>query len=180
MHRNPSRSGIRGGRRARLFAAVLPAGMFFGAAGPVHATAYQITDLVTDNPAAVASLGLPPAAFVDADLVNPWGISHGATPFWVSDNGTGFATLYNGAGVKVLPLGLQHVIVTPPANSVPTGTVFNGGTGFVLQGTTLPARFIFATEQGTIRDGTICSPIPPIRFSASTIPRAEQTTRVLP
>ena len=43
----------------------------------------------------------------DPDLINPWGISFGATsPFWVSDNGTGKSTLYNTAGVK------QGLIVT--------------------------------------------------------------------
>ena len=30
----------------------------------------------------------------DPDLINPWGISmSGTSPFWVSDNGTGKATL---------------------------------------------------------------------------------------
>lgn len=37
----------------------------------------------------------------DPDLINPWGISFGpTTPFWISDNGAGKATLYNGFGVK--------------------------------------------------------------------------------
>ena len=38
----------------------------------------------------------------DPDLVNPWGMSFSATsPFWVSDNGSGHATLaYNSLGVK--------------------------------------------------------------------------------
>jgi hypothetical protein len=39
------------------------------------------------------------AVTTDPDLVNPWGVSFSpASPFWVSDNGTGLATLYNGAG----------------------------------------------------------------------------------
>src|SRR5206468_9203908 len=87
--------------------------------------------------------------------VNPWGISHSATsPFWVSDNGTGLSTLYNGAGTK------QGLVVTipPPAGSppgttaTPTGQVFNSTVAFtVTNGTTsAPSRFIFATEDGTI------------------------------
>jgi hypothetical protein len=37
----------------------------------------------------------------DPLLVNPWGLAYGpTTPFWVSDNGTGWATLYNGSGNK--------------------------------------------------------------------------------
>ena len=32
-------------------------------------------------------------------LVNAWGLTQlGTSPFWVSDNGTGFSTLYSGSG----------------------------------------------------------------------------------
>jgi hypothetical protein len=47
---------------------------------------YQQTNLITSA--------------TDPDLINPWGISFSATsPFWVSDNGTGKATLYYSAVV---------------------------------------------------------------------------------
>lgn len=84
------------------------------------------------------------AAFTDPNLVNPWGMAYSATsPFWVSDNGTGVSTLYNGSGSK------QALTVTIPATSTggparPTGQVFNGGAGFNGD------RFLFATEDGTI------------------------------
>jgi uncharacterized protein (TIGR03118 family) len=106
------------------------------------------TNLVSDIP------GL--AQFVDPDLVNAWGMSSSATsPIWVSDNGTGLATLYNGAGVK------QALVVTipPPAGATgpaaPDGQVFNaGGPGSAFNvtsgGVSGPSRFIFATEDGTI------------------------------
>jgi len=103
---------------------------------------YAQVNLVSDVP------GL--AARTDPNLVNPWGISRSATsPFWVSDNGAGVATLYNGAGT---PLSLV-VTVPPPAGgsgpATPTGQVFNSTTGFeVASGK--PAFFIFATEDGTI------------------------------
>jgi uncharacterized protein (TIGR03118 family) len=90
------------------------------------------------------------AANTDAHLVNPWGLSRGsATPWWVSDNGTGVSTLYDGTG-KAVPL----VVTIPPANSssktgTPTGTVFNGGTGFQLA-SGKPALFLFVTEDGTV------------------------------
>src|SRR5216684_4167188 len=48
----------------------------------------------------------------DPDLVNSWGISFSSTsPFWISDNGTGKATLYSGTNdtfgdVVVTKLGL--------------------------------------------------------------------------
>lgn len=69
------------------------------------------------------------ARFTDPDLVNPWGMAFSATsPIWVANNHTGFATIYNGTGVK------QGLIVSIPAPGggigAPTGQVFNGGSGF--------------------------------------------------
>jgi len=88
-----------------------------------------------------ASLQSAPAA-----LVNAWGLVASATsPWWIADNGTGLSTLYNGTtGAK---LGL-----TVSVAGAPTGIVFNGGSGFVVTSGAAsgPARFIFATEQGTV------------------------------
>src|SRR6266567_5476185 len=99
---------------------------------------YEQHNLVSD--------GAVPAGLVDAALVNAWGLVASATsPWWVADNGTGLSTLYNGnTGAKVT------LTVTVPG--APTGIVFNGGPGFVLTGgaRTGPARFIFASEDGTI------------------------------
>src|SRR5215471_4539287 len=65
----------------------------FCTVGRVYAQHYQETDLVSDIPNL--------AQFTDPDLVNPWGlISTGSSPWWVSDNGTGVSTLYNGSGQK--------------------------------------------------------------------------------
>ncbi|QOY85186.1 TIGR03118 family protein [Paludibaculum fermentans] len=80
------------------------------------------------------------AVTTDANLKNPWGIAMSpASPFWISDNGTGLSTLYNTAGTK---LGLE---VTIPGNGTPTGQVFNGTPG-AFNGD----AFIFATEDGKI------------------------------
>jgi len=92
------------------------------------------------------------AALQDPNLVNAWGISRSATsPWWISDNGTGKATVYN-VGTGMIPL-----IVTIPGamgqQGTPTGQVRNGGTGFVIDNGVpppAPARFIFAGEDGTI------------------------------
>ncbi|MGI8770560.1 MAG: TIGR03118 family protein [Acidobacteriaceae bacterium] len=90
------------------------------------------------------------AGNTDANLVNPWGLSRSSgSPWWVSDNGTGVSTLYDGTG-KAAPL----IVTIPPANSssktgTPTGTVFNGGTGFALA-SGKPALFLFVTEDGTV------------------------------
>ena len=116
---------------------------------------YQHTNLVSD--------GAVSAVHTDSHLVNPWGIAFSPTgPFWVSDNGKGVATLYNGAG-QLFPLSpdLPLVVTIPPplgsplgTQAAPTGQVFNGSSGFVITdprtGNSGPSRFIFATEDGTI------------------------------
>ena len=99
---------------------------------------YEQHNLVSD--------GAVPADLVDAALVNAWGLVASATsPWWVADNGADLSTLYNGnTGAKVA--------LTVSVSSAPTGVVFNGGTGFAVSNGTAsaPARFIFATEQGTV------------------------------
>src|SRR5260370_18437453 len=73
----------------------------------------------------------------DPQLINPWGLSRNSgSPWWVSDQATGFSTLYNGTGAK------QSLVVTiPPADpnnkktptGTPTGTIANGSqTDFLL------------------------------------------------
>ena len=153
MYRNLNRSLIRKGRRGQFVAAILAAGIGAGVTAPAEASVYGLTDLTTDNNTNLTDLGLPAAANVDPNLVNPWGVSFGAaSPFWVSDNSAGLSTLYNAAGV---PQSLV-VMIAPPASpppgfsaSAPTGQVNNPTTGFVLPNGN-PARFIFATEDGTI------------------------------
>jgi uncharacterized protein (TIGR03118 family) len=96
------------------------------------------TNLVSDIP------GL--AVTTDPNLINPWGISNSPTsPYWISDQGVGKSTLYNGAGTPTA------LVVTIPAIGIasgPTGTVFNGTPGFLVSGTA--SNFIFATLDGTI------------------------------
>jgi uncharacterized protein (TIGR03118 family) len=111
--------------------------------------AYSVQVLVSDG-------SVPSAASPDANLVNGWGLTSGATtPWWVADNGKDVSTLYTQTGTKVG--------ITVPVDSAPTGVVNNGtGAGFpVAAGTgTVPAAFIFATETGTIQ-GWNPSPAPP-------------------
>jgi len=79
----------------------------------------------------------------DSNLVNGWGIARSATsPWWVSDNGPGKASVYNGNTGAILPL-----VVTVPG--APTGLVYNGTSGFAIPGSG-PAHFLFASEDGTI------------------------------
>ena len=118
----------------------------------VLSTSFLTTNLVANTP------GLAPVT--DPHLINPWGIalnpSTGA--FWVADDGSGVSTLYDDTGQPFPPGAPLIVTIPPPAGSparttsTPTGTAFNGGSGFAVSenGTTAPAQFLFATEDGTI------------------------------
>jgi uncharacterized protein (TIGR03118 family) len=89
------------------------------------------------------------AAVTDPNLVNAWGMSRSATsPIWVSDNGADVSTLYSGA-VNGGPVNVAPLVVSIPGGA-PTGQVFNDTTGLDLPGTTTPARFIFAGEDGDL------------------------------
>jgi uncharacterized protein (TIGR03118 family) len=109
------------------------------------------TNLVSDLPGV--------AQVLDPNLVNPWGISEsGGSAFWISDNNSGLATLYNVPGANNTPVSINPLVVSIPtpgdplgASGAPTGTVFNTTrAGFDLPHTTAKAIFIFATEDGTI------------------------------
>jgi uncharacterized protein (TIGR03118 family) len=95
----------------------------------------------------VSDLKLP-GVLQDPDLVNPWGLSFGpTTPLWVSNQGTSSSTLYSSAAGATTATKVPTVRVTVP---VPTGQVFNGGTGFKLSDGKTSGRFIFATLTGQI------------------------------
>lgn len=128
--------------------------------GYARAAGYAETTLVSN--------GVVPAAFTDPNLVNPWGISFfpGASPFWVSDNNAGVATLYAGDGTPfpspTTPLVVDIPSPTDPtkggATGAPTGqvanlTLFTSTPSFpIFQNGSFAglALFIFATEDGTI------------------------------
>src|SRR5215510_14157433 len=135
----------------------------------------QLNCYLQDN---LVSNGGVPADHVDANLVNAWGLSSSATsPFWVSDNGTGVTTLYNGEG-QSFPVASPLVVTIPPpphsaGPSTPTGQVFNqfavtNPPDFVVSsgGASGTSFFIFATEDGTI---SAWNPtVPPGGFPVST------------
>jgi len=107
---------------------------------------YKQTNLVSNTAGA--------AAITDPQLLNAWGLSRGSgSAWWVSDQGAGVSTLYNGNGAK------QSLIVTiPPADPTnkntpigsPTGTIFNGSQNDFLLAAGKPAVFLFCTGDGTI------------------------------
>jgi uncharacterized protein (TIGR03118 family) len=110
---------------------------------------YHRTDLTTD------SSSVSGAPNVDPQLLNAWGMSRGSGgPWWISDNGSGLTTVYDGAGAPFVPPGaatpLVVKIATPDGTgtAAPTGTVFNPTTAFQMKGG--KAIFLFVTEDGTI------------------------------
>jgi uncharacterized protein (TIGR03118 family) len=111
------------------------------------ANAYIQHNLVADT-AGVADL-------TDPNLINPWGISFSAaSPFWVSDNGTGLSTLYSTSVTSTISAVALKVSIPGGAASGDafgpvTGQVSNFSTAFLLANGT-KASFIFCTEDGTI------------------------------
>ncbi len=56
------------------------------------------------------------ADVTDANLVNPWGIAASATgPFWISDNGSGLATVYSTNGSTTI--SIASLVVQVPAGA---------------------------------------------------------------
>jgi uncharacterized protein (TIGR03118 family) len=102
------------------------------------------------------------SAFTEGNLVNPWGIAASpAGPWWVSDNGTGLSTLYDGTGKpQALVVSVPQWDGTP--GGVPTGIVFNGTSDFAINGNA--THFLFVTEDGTLQGwssgtSTVISPV---------------------
>ena len=113
-----------------------------------HSSAFEVqqVNLVSDQAGK--------AALTDPDLVNPWGLALSATsPLWVANNGTDTSTLYTNTADTGTAAKVPTIRVTfPLMPTLPTGQVFNGGTGFVEDATkpTSQARFIFSTITGQI------------------------------
>jgi uncharacterized protein (TIGR03118 family) len=94
------------------------------------------------------------APVTDPNLVNPWGVSRtSSSPWWISDNGTGLSTLYNGVGA-INPLVVTIPKADPTSKTfptgTPTGTIANASTTDFLLAAGAPADFLFSTIDGTI------------------------------
>jgi uncharacterized protein (TIGR03118 family) len=101
---------------------------------------YSVTNLVSNQEGT--------AKVTDPLLVNAWGLAYGpGGPFWISDNNSGWSTLYDGNGTKV-PLNVLVPTAGGDGPGSPTGIVFNGSQDFKVKGWT--AIFLFATLDGTI------------------------------
>jgi uncharacterized protein (TIGR03118 family) len=126
-------------RRISLTAALL--GLTLVLASGSALAQYKLTKLVTNLPKGAKHTN-------DTQLINPWGLAYGpGAPFWLSDQGTGLSTLYDGTGLK------QSLVVTIPTASgtgvgSPTGIVYNGSQEFKID--TWVSLFLFVTLDGTI------------------------------
>jgi uncharacterized protein (TIGR03118 family) len=121
------------------------AGVFALSISPsvLSASTFDVTNLVSSVP------GL--AANTDANLVNPWGVAFSATsPFWMANQNSGTTTLYDGAGNLVKVGGNSAITIPGGASGTagPTGVVFNGAPGFLVNGSS--AHFIFDNLNGTL------------------------------
>lgn len=124
----------------RNLALALSLGLMFTFASAAAHAQYRLTTLASNQ------VGW--SHHTDPQLVNGWGLARSAGgPFWVSDQGSGWSTLYNGVGVKQ---GLEVEIpsATDFGSGQPTGIVFNGSSDFPVKG--WASIFIFATLDGTI------------------------------
>ena len=110
---------------------------------------YQLKTLVSNQ--------VKQAPHTDPLLVNAWGLVHGlGSPWWVSDNNSGWSTLYDGSGIQVTSL---KVLIPTAGNGPgsptglngpgsPTGIVSNASNDFQVQG--WASVFLFSTLDGTI------------------------------
>jgi len=122
--------------------------LFLAVSAPARAQ-YKITNLVSNQAGQARTL--------DPLIVNAWGLARSAKgPWWISDNFSGWSTLYTGDGTQ---LGLRVLI--PTAGNGPTSASGGNGPGmptgivatpskteFLVQGWS--SDFIFATVDGTI------------------------------
>jgi uncharacterized protein (TIGR03118 family) len=122
--------------KATLFAAAAAVAL----AGPASADFVKQTNLVTDDQ------GVNTAQITDTDLVNAWGMSYApGSPIWVSDNGTGVATLYRINPATNATTKVNTLTVSIPGDGSVNGQAFNGNSS-AFNGD----LFLFTSEDGTI------------------------------
>src|SRR5689334_7942110 len=114
-------------RRNMLFAKLKVFAMAAALVGPFSTCVmagtdfYQQVNLVSDSGTGGTTK--------DSNLVNPWGVAFApGGPFWVANNATNTATVYDGSGNN------QGINVSLPSTGAgdnnPTGQVYNGTGGF--------------------------------------------------
>jgi len=104
---------------------------------------YQLTNFDSNQVGA--------ARHTDPLIVNAWGLVHApGSPWWVSDNNSGWETLYNGGGVPVQQLKVLVPTGGENGPGSPTGVVWSASTSGEFQVQGWPSIFLFAALDGTI------------------------------
>jgi uncharacterized protein (TIGR03118 family) len=135
----------------------------------------------------VSNTGVAPTN--DPNLQNAWGLVAApavgggtGSPWWVSNNAGGTATLYSitvsGATVtaSIVPINGNGIVTVPNAPSTqgagsPTGVMFNGSATDFLLPSGNASVFIFVTEDGTVQ-GWAGGPTTTIKVDHSQVPDA--------
>ena len=136
------------GRRTSIWLGLCCA--ILGSTNTARGDSISVMNLVTDDQAVNS------AQITDPFLKNAWGISHSTgSPFWISDNATGVATLYSvnpttNVTTKVIvgspPDPSGGVVIPPVGSGTPTGQVFNTANATAFNSD----LFLFVSEDGTI------------------------------
>lgn len=124
----------------RMITLALCCGLVLLVSGAAVAQSYSVSPLVSNLSGKAKNL--------DPLLKNPWGLAYApGGAFWVSDEASGWSTLYDGTGTLQ---SLQVIVASASGTGqgTPTGIVYNGSQEFkILNWTSL---FLFATLDGTI------------------------------
>ena len=124
--------------RFSTFSVIFSVGLVLAFFSNTALAQYQRTNLVSNQ--------VGHATNDDPLMVNGWGMARSAgSPWWISDNLSGWSTLYKGDGTK-LGLNVSILPATPGGIGSPTGIVFNTSKAGEFAG----APFIFDTLDGTI------------------------------
>jgi uncharacterized protein (TIGR03118 family) len=139
---------------SRALALTFSLGVMLTLVSSTAAAQYQLTNLSSNQVGA--------ARHTDPLLVNGWGLVHApGSPWWLSDNDSGWSTLYDAAGVTQ---GLKVLVPTAGGGpdsptggngpGTPTGIVWSASTSGEFQVEGWPSIFLFATLDGTISGWT--------------------------
>jgi len=144
---------------------IFATGLILTAGAAFAASPYTVHPLISDVPDANN-----PNLIIEPSIVDPWGIAISASsPFWISNAGTGLATVYSynatvssscGPNLAALPAAPCAYTVSPTTRTnVPsgsggagrvTGQIAGAGLNFAANSAGPFPSFLFCTEDGTI------------------------------
>jgi len=108
---------------------------------PAIAQSYKVTNIISD--------GSVPANLIDANFINPWGISASPT-WWINAQGTGLDYVVAAAGTVAFKVNIPAAAGVATATGLPAGSVTTAGAIPMLLPNGTKASFLFSTLDGTI------------------------------